>query len=237
MAKRPLQWLKGFRFVYKPSKSFLNCMNNALQKEYTEITGKEFDILYLFAERPEDLVYLPTEHAGVLKASIEVYKRNYWGNCLIGWRPKLMDRVVKPGDEIKEGEVEFKWIELSLPVIPETTSVKSDLAKRLGLTINYILKEDNPSDLDIELWLQLADPSIIKSLEQQLAVLQANWNEQADQDTTRQKGYIHSVSLAREEEGEYVFQIDLGSASTEGLKVILNELNNPKWGITQVEII
>ncbi|WP_170061189.1 hypothetical protein [Spirosoma aerolatum] len=237
MAQRPLKWLSDFEYRYKPSLSFLNCMDQQLRYEYTQLTNKTFDVQFLFIEFQDDLQYINDPNEALLKAS-QRYKGNYPGECIITWRHNFEDRFVLPDEEIQIADIAFKWRKLVCPDLSFlTTKPSNSISQRLGLTLSYILKEDSPSGLDVELRLQLADPSIVKSLEQQLAVLQANWNEQALQDTTRQKGYIHSVSLAREEEGEYVFQIDLGSAANEGLKVILNEFNNPKWGITQVEIV
>ncbi|GAB2524260.1 hypothetical protein [Spirosoma aerophilum] len=237
MAKRSLHWLKDFKSAYKPSRSFLTCLNNALHKEYTDITGREFDILYLFAERPSDLIYLPGEYTAVLKASIEVQTRNYWGECLIGWRPKAMDKLVKPEDDIAENEVEFKWIELSLPNIASQPPATLNMGERLNLSLDYQLIIENGIDSqDVEFYLQLNDSAIVKSLESELATLQANWNEQADQDTTRQTGYIHWLSFEREEDGEYVFRMDTGSAGVEGLKRMLGAFNDPKWGIKKVEL-
>lgn len=237
MSKREYKWLDGFHFGYKPSESFLKNMNNALRKEYTEITGNDFDVLFMNIEDPDDLVYIPAEHTATLKAQIEVQKPSYWGNCLIGWRSKNRDRLIKPEDEVTEDEIEFKWLELSLPVFPEEIQKKPDVAKRLGLALDYALVvESGIESQDLEFYVQLTDSNVVEALAERFGFLQVHWNQQADQDANRKKGYIHQLYFDREEEDEFVFRIDMGSSGIEGLKLALSEFNDPAWGVKRVEI-
>ncbi|RRB02805.1 hypothetical protein [Larkinella rosea] len=237
MDKREFRWLNGFDFGYNPSKSFLKNMNNALRKEYTEITGNDFDVLFMNIVDPDDLIYLPAELTATLKARIEVQKPTYWGNCLIGWRSKNQDRLIKPEDDVTEDEIEFKWLELSLPVFPEESQKKPDVAKRLGLSLTYTLVvESGIESQDLEFYVQLKDSTIVERLAERFGFLQEQWNQQADQDISRTKGYLHQFYFDREEDGEYVFRIDMGSAGVEGLKLALNEFNDPAWRIQRVEI-
>jgi hypothetical protein len=233
MAKKTNTWLKDFKSVYKASDSFLDCMNKALQKEYSEITGRDFDVLYLFAERPSDLVYLPSEHAAVLKASIEIVKRTYWGDCLIGWRHRAFDRVVRPEEEIKEEDVEFRWIELTLPIFPEEAPTIPSLGERLGLSLNYELINNEGASVDLTF---IVEGSQAVTIPDRLGTIINEWNRLAAEDETKQKGFIHNLLLESIEKDIAIFTIDTGSSGYDGLKLILAELNDPVWGVRKVTI-
>ncbi|QIP11898.1 hypothetical protein G8759_04245 [Spirosoma aureum] len=235
MAKNAYKWLSDFKDRYKASPSFLASMDHELRKEYTKLTNKEFDILYLFIEFQDNLRYDKQTNEAVLEASPR-FVVNYAGEAIITWKHKYESNLILPADDIQPYEVSFKWSKLVLPNLP-MDPVKEDLAKKLGLQLSYVLIDETfIASLDISFHVQLKDPLIIETLSTHLGDLVNAWNLRAEQDSTRQTGFIHNFYLDGQQKNKVIFRLDTGSSGYDGLKLILAELNDPVWGVRKVTI-
>ncbi|GAB3705860.1 hypothetical protein GCM10027592_38800 [Spirosoma flavus] len=236
MAKSNLKWLSDFEYRYKPSKSFLTLMDKELRSEYSKLMNKEFDVRFLFIEFQDDLSYVEQTGEALLKASPRLVA-NFAGEAVISWKHKYLKKLVLPSDEISQDDVHFLWLQLILPSLLPTPKKPVDLAKKLGLYLNYpFVDYIDTASLDVEFYVQVQDSSVIEQLTNRIETLRSNWNHQADLDQSRRKGYIHNF-YPHGHKGEYfVFRMDTGSAAGEALKLVLNELNNPRWGIQKVEL-
>ncbi|QHV98242.1 hypothetical protein [Spirosoma endbachense] len=236
MAKNAYKWLSDFKDRYKASPSFLASMDHELRKEYTKLTNKEFDILYLFIEFQDNLKYDKQTNEAALEASPR-FVVNYAGEAIITWKHKYESNLILPADDIQPYEVSFKWSKLALPNLPTDKPAKEDLAKKLGLQLSYVLIDKTfIASLDISFHVQLEDPLIIETLSTHLGTIINEWNRLAAEDETKQKGFIHNLLLESIEQDVAIFTIDTGSSGYDGLKLILAELNDPVWGVRKVTI-
>ncbi|AQG82121.1 hypothetical protein AWR27_24185 [Spirosoma montaniterrae] len=212
-------------------------MDKRLREEYTRLTKKEFDVKFLFIEFQDDLSYDIVSNKAWLKASPR-YENNYAGECIISWNSVHNNELIMPDRILQKEDIVFKWAHLIRPILPSVGDfLLHSAAQRYGLTLNYTLVEEvDQATTDLELYVKLDDASVIESLTNQLYAFRERWNNEAEQDSIRRRGYIHWLSFERIEQEEYVFRVDIGSSGNEGFIAILDEFDNPTWQVKHIII-
>lgn len=236
---------KNFWYYKNLEEKFLEKISLIISKEFLILAGNKlwrfFDLKTGINDIKNSQLGIPfmndkfivEQHGNVSKVDWYFAIRYSSWPVTICWKSKS-GRIYKISDEdIDENDIEF-WFEGLDPV-----QIYKDLYPNFTLPFKLkdIYFEVDVKRLDMSLEMAISfmnkDFSQVKKVEQLILDTVDDWNKKAEKDTLDEKGLgiVHSVKTTQEEPDKLVLSFDMGTASVNVLKKLIQTLNKKTTGI------
>lgn len=232
-----MNWLSriafDFNVTYQVTESFTVVMNQQLKEDFRKKTGFKADNKKMVVQPENDLTIDKMNVAFLNTLIIIVYSGQ---NATLKWKSLKNNAPVLPDQEVTNDDVEFWWefddseellktlkefnTPIKLPFSVKAFRFKTKCYQLAGIDVIFKLQLSEP----------LADAAMIEILMDDIG---QGWN-----DAEADRPPIHNWWLDKERSKtkEYVVFFDLGYASMDGIKYILEKLNESNLTLEKVII-